>query len=81
MTGLTAQDFWSVAPEIYVATLACLILVVDLYIRSSRACAVAYPLTIATLVSAGLLCLDGLFEPSQTVLNGLVVRDSVSAIL
>ena len=81
MTGLTTQDFWAVAPEIYVTTLACLILVVDLYIRSSRACAVAYPLTIATLVSAGLLCLDGLFEPSQTVLNGLVVRDSVAAIL
>ena len=81
MTGLTAQDFWAVAPEIYVATLACLILVVDLYIRSSRPCAVAYPLTIATLISAGLLCLDGLFEPSQTVLNGLVVKDTVSAIL
>ena len=81
MTGLTAQDFWAVAPEIYVATLACLILVADLYIRSSRPCAVAYPLTIVTLVSAGLLCLDGLFEPSQTVLNGLVVKDTVSAVL
>ena len=81
MTALNAHDFWGVAPEIYVATLACIILVVDLYARSVRPCAVAYPLTIATLVSAGILCLDGLFEPAQTVLNGLVVRDSVSAIL
>lgn len=81
MTVLSAHDFWAVAPEIYVATLACVILVIDLYIRSVRPCAAAYPLTIATLVSAGLLCLDGLFEPTQTVLNGLVVRDSVSALL
>ena len=81
MTVLSAHDFWAVAPEIYVATLACVILVIDLYVRSVRPCAVAYPLTIATLVSAGLLCLDGLFEPTQTVLNGLVVRDSVSALL
>ena len=81
MTALNAHDFWGVAPEIYVATLACVILVIDLYVRSVRPCAVAYPLTIATLVSAGILCLDGLFEPAQTVLNGLVVKDSVSAIL
>ena len=81
MTVLSAHDFWAVAPEIYVATLACVILVIDLYVRSVRPCAAAYPLTIATLVSAGLLCLDGLFEPTQTVLNGLVVRDSVSALL
>ena len=81
MTALNAHDFWGVAPEIYVGTLACVILVIDLYVRSARPCAVAYPLTIATLVSAGILCLDGLFEPAQTVLNGLVVKDSVSAIL
>ncbi len=81
MTALNAHDFWGVAPEIYVATLACVILVIDLYVRSVRPCAVAYPLTIATLVSAGILCLDGLFEPAQTVMNGLVVKDSVSAIL
>ena len=81
MTVLSAHDFWAVAPEIYVATLACVILVIDLYVRSVRPCAAAYPLTIATLVSAGLLCLDGLFEPTQTVLNGLVMRDSVSALL
>ena len=81
MTGLSTHDFWAVAPEIYVATLACVILLIDLYVRSVRPCAAAYPLTIATLVSAGFLCLDGLFEPTETVLNGLVVRDSVSAIL
>ena len=75
MTVLSSNDFWAVAPEIYVATLACIILVIDLYVRSVRPCAAAYPLTIATLVSAGFLCLDGLFEPTQTVLNGLVVRE------
>ena len=37
MMSLTAIDFWAVAPEIVVATMACLVLVVDVYIAFSAA--------------------------------------------
>ena len=81
MMSLTALDLWAVAPEIAVASLACLVLVADLYVRSERPCALAYPLTIGTLIVGALISLAGLFEAPQLALNGLVVRDGVADVL
>jgi len=78
---LTSLKLWAIAPEIAVATLACLVLLVDLYFRSARPCALSYPLTLTTLMVGALLSLVGLFDPPQLALNGLVIRDGVADVL
>jgi len=78
---LTSLKLWAIAPEIAVATLACLVLLVDLYFRSARPCALSYPLTLTTLIVGALLSLAGLFDPPQLALNGLVIRDGVADVL
>lgn len=81
MMTLASLNLWAIAPEIAVASLACLVLLVDLYFRSARPCALSYPLTLATLISGALLSVAGLFAPPQLALNGLVIRDGVADVL
>ena len=81
MMSLTALDIWAVAPEIVVATMACLVLVVDVYTRSLQPCALAYPLAIGTLIAGAAISLMGLYEAPQLALNGLVIRDGVADVL
>ncbi|HCK76312.1 MAG TPA: NADH:ubiquinone oxidoreductase subunit N, partial [Gammaproteobacteria bacterium] len=81
MISLTTLDLWAVAPEITVATLACLVLISDLYIRSEKPCGLTYPLTIGTLIVGALISMAGPLETPQFALSGLVIRDGVANVL
>ncbi len=73
-------DFLPVVPELFVLGMACVILLVDLFL-SERNRVVSYLLAQATLVGAALLTV-GLYSPTdQITLNGTFILDSMAAVL
>jgi len=76
MVGIDLQ-LLPVLPEIFVATMACLILVVDLYLPE-RHRYVTYWACVATLVVAALMSMAGFSTVSIKVLNGMFVDDALS---
>ena len=78
---MTNQDILVVLPEIVIAFMACFILVLDLYLPATKKKKFGYGLSLVTLmVGAGLSIVYS--EPAPVYgLNGLVLMDSLSAIL
>ena len=78
---MTNQDILVVLPEIVIALMACFILVLDLYLPATKKKKFGYGLSLVTLmVGAGLSIVYS--EPAPVYgLNGLVLMDSLSAIL
>lgn len=72
------SDFLSAMPEIFVLTMACAILLADLFIPK-RAKVITYILAQATLVGAALLTLSqyGIDSPMVT-LGGMFVLDNLA---
>lgn len=67
-------------PEIFVASMACLILLVDLFL-STRQRIFIYFLTQVTLIGAAVLTVQGMTSNSVTVFSGMFVHDALSDIL
>ncbi len=76
MGGIDLQ-LLPVLPEIFVATMACLILVVDLYLPK-RHRYMTYWACVATLLVAAWMSMAGFSTASIKVLNGMFVDDALS---
>lgn len=68
-------------PEMWVAGMACLILMVRLFDKTSRPSFNSFLLSTATLVIAGGLALSGQPEQSQIAFNGAFIADSMSSVI
>jgi len=73
-------QFSLAAPEIWVAVMACVVLVVDLFARG-RESAPAFYLTQLTLVVAAWLALRTHWGETASTFNGMYVSDSLAAVL
>mgnify|MGYP001195212392 FL=1 len=78
---MNKQDILIVLPEIVIAFMACFILVLDLYLPATKKKQFGYGLSLGTLSVGTVLSL--IYSEPATVygLSGLVLMDSLSAIL
>ncbi|MBZ0073063.1 MAG: NADH-quinone oxidoreductase subunit NuoN [Gammaproteobacteria bacterium] len=77
---IAITEFVPLLPEIWVLTMACVVLVLDLFLHD-RNRVVSYWLAQATLVGALALTLAGAGEGTQVVLNGTFVADPMATLL
>ena len=70
-----------VLPEIFIATMACVILMVGVYARAESADRIAYWLSVATLVVTAGLVANGFATTSTVAMNGLFVDDPMADLL
>lgn len=77
---IAMTEFVPLLPEIWVLTMACVVLVLDLFLHA-RNRVVSYWLAQATLVGALALTLAGAGEGTQVVLNGTFVADPMATLL
>ncbi|MXZ81966.1 MAG: NADH-quinone oxidoreductase subunit NuoN [Gammaproteobacteria bacterium] len=68
-------------PEIFIASMACLILLVGLYANQERAARTCYRLAVGTLLVAAALVIAGFSGESSLAFNGLFVDDPLSDLL
>lgn len=68
-----------VLPEAFITIMACLILLIDVYIKQSRG--ICYLLTLIALLGGAYLCWHDIATESNTVLNGMFVDDVFSDLL
>lgn len=78
--NFVAPDFTPALPEIFVASMACLILIVDLFVSSARR-HLSYALSLLTLVGAALLTLHGYSAPAGHTFNHMFVHDTLSDVV
>src|SRR3990170_2592316 len=78
MTFITANVL-PAAPEIFVFSMACMILIVDLFLTEPRR-VVSYLLTQLTLAGAAVLTVQGLAAPGYAF-NGMFVADVLAGVL
>ena len=67
-------------PEIFVFSMACVILIVDLFL-SERTRFLSYYLTQATLIIAAVLTYTGMEELPVSTFNGMFIADTMADIL
>ncbi|MDJ0957723.1 MAG: NADH-quinone oxidoreductase subunit NuoN [Arenicellales bacterium] len=77
MTELNIQP---ILPEIFIAVMACVILVVDLYIKQSGR-GISYVLTLVALFGGAYLCWHDISAEPVIALNGMFVDDVFSDVL
>ena len=77
---LATPDFLPAAPEIFLAGMTCLVLVVDLYVER-RHRFVVYQLAQAALVASAVLCIALYPDRPVTTFNGAFKSDGMSAVL
>ncbi|MCY4219294.1 MAG: NADH-quinone oxidoreductase subunit NuoN [Gammaproteobacteria bacterium] len=68
-------------PEIFIASMACLILVAGLFGNQERSRLLCYRLSIATLLITAILTIVGITSESQLAFNGLFVDDPLAELL
>ncbi|MGA8258612.1 MAG: NADH-quinone oxidoreductase subunit NuoN [Arenicellales bacterium] len=68
------------APELFVAAMACVILVIDLYLSESRK-VISLALAVLTLLVAAAMGIVSFGAPSTTAMNGMFVQDSFGDVL
>ncbi len=73
-------NFTPAIPEMFVLTMACIILMVDL-VLSDRSRVISYLLAQATLVGAALLTLTGMSATSVSTFGGMYVQDPMGDLL
>lgn len=78
--NVALSEFLPAIPEIFVLSMACVVLLVDLVV-SDRARVVTYLLTLITLAVAAILTLNLSELGSRYVLNGTFVSDGLSDVL
>ena len=79
--SLATVDIMVVLPEIVISAMACLILVLDLYLPPRFRMQTGFVLTLAILLAATLIILFSSVSDSVFGLNDLVVRDRISDLL
>lgn len=79
-TTFTMPDFALAAPEIYMLSMACVVLVADLFI-SDKNRIVTYTLTQLTLLGALLLTVMGASTETAYTFSGMYVSDELSTVL
>jgi NADH-quinone oxidoreductase subunit N len=79
-TTFTMPDFALAAPEIYMLSMACVVLIADLFI-SDKNRVVTYVLSQLTLLGAVLLTIMGAPAETSFTFNGLYVSDELSTVL
>jgi len=80
MTSFSAPDLLPAVPEIFVFSMACIILVADLYL-AARFRFVTFALTLFTLAAAAFLTLNGIGDVPQRTFNDMFVDDGLSDLL
>ncbi|MCP5421064.1 MAG: NADH-quinone oxidoreductase subunit NuoN [Gammaproteobacteria bacterium] len=78
--NFVAPDFSPALPELFVLGMACLLLLVDVYIDPSRRY-ISYRLAQATLLGAALLTWSHFGESPQVTFHGHFVKDALSDVL
>ena len=73
-------DMIPALPEIFVLTMACLVLVIDLFLNDSNR-VVTYLLTQATLLGAAIITVTLHTPGTQVIFNGMFISDSMSDVL
>jgi NADH-quinone oxidoreductase subunit N len=74
------SEFAPLSTEIFVLTMACVILIVDVFVDEQRRI-VSYVLSLATLLVAALISWSMIDNETVTVLNGTFVSDPMAALL
>ena len=77
---LSDLQIWSITPEIIVATMACAILMIDVFIPKRSRKTVGFGLTVSTLVLAAIAVVVGQDAGYTIGLHGLVIQDRISDI-
>ena len=72
-------QFMPVLPEIIIASMACFILVIDLYLKDSQKM-ISFGLTILTLIVGLVFIVSGYGQEPQLIFNGTVVVDLLSVV-
>lgn len=80
MTPFPLPDFAPAWPEIFVLAMACLILIVDLFVTDPRRLP-TYLLTLLTLVGAAALTVWGYSEAPVTTFSDMFVQDAMADVL
>ena len=78
--NFVTPDFTPALPEIFVASMACVILIVDLYLSEARRY-LSYVLTLLTLVGATLFTLSGYHVAPGHTFNHMFVHDVMSDVV
>ncbi|KPV41628.1 NADH:ubiquinone oxidoreductase subunit N [Thiohalorhabdus denitrificans] len=76
----SASDLGAILPELFVVAMACVILVLDLYLKPGQR-GITYGATVLTLLVGALLAVNGLPEARETAFHGHFVHDSLSGVL
>lgn len=79
--SLATVDIMVVLPEIVISVMACLVLVLDLYLPARFRMQTGFVLTLAILLAATLIILFSSVSDSVVGLNGMVVKDRISDLL
>jgi NADH-quinone oxidoreductase subunit N len=78
--NMALSEFAPLSTEIFVLTMACIILIVDVFVSDERRI-VSYVLSLATLLAAALISWSMLDNETAVVLNGTFVSDPMAALL
>ncbi len=78
--NFVTPDFMPALPEIFVASMACLILIVDLFLTDTRR-DLSYALTLLTLGGAAVLTLHGYPSVPEHTFNNMFVHDALSDVV
>ena len=74
------NDFFVLLPELYLVVVACLLLLLDAFMKPQQRIWLHW-LSIAALLLGGYLTFVGQQEPARTAFDGMFIRDSMAAIL
>jgi NADH-quinone oxidoreductase subunit N len=77
---MNTLNLMPVAPEIFVLSMACVILLVDVYLAEARR-ALSWGLALLTLVGAAVLTLDGLADQPMYAFHHMFVADRLADVL
>lgn len=78
---LLSLSLGSVAPEIILAFVACVVLLADLYLPLALKARVSFLLCVGGLLAAIVACVDGYDLSSEFAMNGLVVDDGIGDVM
>ena len=77
---ISITEFAPLLPEIFMLTMACVILIVDLYLTNENRY-ISYILALATMAVAGAITFMGMPVSPEIVLSGSFVNDPMAVIL
>ena len=77
---MTHLDFLLIAPELWVLTMTCVIMVADMFIKEERR-GIIHMLAMIALVFAAIITLRGDYGATATAFNGVFIRDQMGDML